>query len=293
MLKNDLGDRLILFGGPLPTAEPERLIGLIRDLGFNNIGLVQGYGEFLLEKIIENSGSLEQVEGVWSWQNGKMTEGFLQRFSNEQMARLPFLNPRYNTFYQLYFKKYLDGSLKEKAGLDTLYFAQGLDTNHGCPFNCSYCSVHIFGHRISEYSPQRVCDELEKIAKETGFFIFTFTNSNLMFLRRQWIIDFCNELVRRGMHHYISWSGYHHPNTINLLSVEDFRLMKKAGCDQIVVGIQSVQPEILRLFNRHESTYEVFRQIREKTAVADLELVIDYIRSVPGDLKQVEEFYYW
>jgi radical SAM superfamily enzyme YgiQ (UPF0313 family) len=321
ILRSDLNGRLILFGGPLPTAAPEKLLNLFAELGFGNLGLVQGYGEFLLEKIIDNSNDLSTIDGVWSYQNGVMNKGRLQRFSGEQMASLPFLNPKYNTFYQRYYKPFIEGAAgggvpeggknsyggvpeggradggspadgRPAVNIDTLYVAQGLDTNHGCPFNCSYCSVHIFGHAISEYSPQRVCDELEKQARETGFFMFTFTNSNLMFLRRDWIIEFCNEIIKRNMHEYISWSGYHHPNTINLLSVDDFKLLKKAGCDQIVVGIQSVEPKILEVFNRHAATYEIFKQITEKTAAADLELVIDYIRGVPGeDLSIVSEFY--
>ena len=178
------------------------------------------------------------------------------------------------------------------SGLDTIYTAQGLDVNHGCPFNCSYCSVHIFGHQVSEYPPERVCDELEYLARETGFFMFTFTNSNLLFLRRDWVAVFCEEILKRKMDHYLSWSGYHHPNTINLLSVEDFKLLKKAGCDQIVVGIQSVDPKVLELFNRPANTYKTFKEIVEKTAEAGLELVIDYIRGVPGEnLEIVEGFY--
>lgn len=290
--KEALKNRLVLFGGPLPTAAPEQLIEMLKNLGFNNLGLVQGYGELVLEQIILKRDRLSEVEGVWSWQHNVMTKGSLQRLSDEQMAALPFLNPKYNTFYQQYFKPYVEGAQGADFSLDTIFFAQGLDCNHGCPFNCSYCSVHIFGHKINEYTPQRVCDELEYLARETGFFMFTFTNSNLMFLRREWILDFCNELIKRGMHSYLSWSGYHHPNTINLLTVDDFKLLKKAGCDQIVVGIQSVEPKILEIFNRHKSTYQLFKEIRRKTAEADLELVIDYIRGVPGeDIDLVEDFY--
>jgi len=77
-----------------------------------------------------------------------------------------------------------------------------------------------------------------------------------------------------------------------LLSTDELKLMKKAGCDQIVVGIQSVDPKVLELFNRPANTYKIFKEIRKKTAEAGLELVIDYIRGIPGeDLGIVEEFY--
>jgi radical SAM superfamily enzyme YgiQ (UPF0313 family) len=282
----------LLFGGPLPTAEPEKTMRFIKELGYHNIGLVQGYGEFALEKIMRSPWNITAINGVWAYQNGRESKGSLQRFTSEEIKKIPLLNPRFNTFYQLYYKPFLEGQPNKDLPIDTLYAAQGLDVNHGCPFNCSYCSVHIFGHAISEYTPQRVCDELQSLAKQTGFFMFTFTNSNLLFLRKQWLVDFCNEIIHRKMHHYLSWSAYHHPNTINLLSTTELRLMKKAGCDQIVIGIQSVDPKILELFNRPKATYKIFKEIRAKAAEADLELVIDYIRGVPGEnLDIVEEFY--
>jgi len=291
-IKPEYGKRPVLFGGPLPTAEPEKTVRLVRELGYENIGLVQGYGEFALEKIMRSPQDMASIDGVWSYGNGRESRGALQRFTPEETKKIPLLNPRFNTFYQLYYRPFLEGNAEEDLPIDAIFTAQGLDVNHGCPFNCSYCSVHIFGNSVSEYSPERVCDELETLAKETGFFMFTFTNSNLLFLRREWLTSFCNEIIGRNMHHYLAWSGYHHPNTINLLSVDDLKLIKKAGCDQIVVGIQSVDPKVLELFNRPKATYKIFKEIREKTAAADLELVIDYIRGVPGeDLEIVEEFY--
>jgi radical SAM superfamily enzyme YgiQ (UPF0313 family) len=297
LIRGQYGDRPMLFGGPLPTAEPQKVVDLVKSLGYSNIGLVQGYGEFALEKIMRSPQKLHDIDGIWSYSNGRATSGRLQRFSPEETKKIPLLDPRFNTFYQLYYKPFLEGhtaegDTPEDLPVDALYTAQGLDVNHGCPFNCSYCSVHIFGNAVSEYTPQRVCDELETLAKETGFFMFTFTNSNLLFLRKEWLREFCNEIIGRNMHHYLAWSGYHHPNTINLLSEDDFALMKEAGCDQIVVGIQSVDPKVLELFNRPKATYKIFREIRKKTAGAGLELVIDYIRGVPGeDLDIVDAFY--
>lgn len=294
-ISKKLKNKLILFGGPLPTAMPRKVLELMQQTGLQNLGLIQGYGEFKLEEILNNQTNLSEIEGVWSLQNDKLTEGTLQRFTSEQMESLPLLNPTYNTFYQNYYKPFQDSQSNNQSSefsLDMIYSAQGLDTNHGCPFNCSYCSVHIFGHQMSEYTPKRVCDELEHTAKETGIFMYTFTNSNLLFLRREWGIDFCNEIIKRNLHEYITWSAYHHPNTINLLSTEDLKLLKKAGCDQIVIGIQSVEPKILQLFNRHPKTYEIFKEIQQKTSKADLELVIDYIRGIPGeDVEIAGEFY--
>jgi radical SAM superfamily enzyme YgiQ (UPF0313 family) len=290
-IKEQLKNKLIVLGGPLPTSVPRKVMEQIMQLGFKNLALIQGYGEKKLLEVMDRQSELEQIEGVWSFQNENLKEGNLQRLSNEEMAELPLLNPQYNTFYKQYYEPFIRGE-NSSATLDMLYAAQGLDTNHGCPFNCSYCSVHVYGHRITQYAPARVCDELENISEKTGFFMYTFTNSNLLFIKRDWIIEFCHEIIKRNLHHYITWSGYHHPSTINLLSTDDLKLIKKSGCDQIVIGIQSVEPRILHLFNRHPSTYKQLKEINAKTKEAGLELVIDYIRGIPGeDLQIVEEFY--
>jgi len=286
-----LEGKLVVFGGPLATAMPREVLETFSSIGLKNLALVQGYGEFKLDEILENLSDIDGLEGVWSYDGHHIHEGSLQRLTSAQMSSLPLLNPDYNTFYQLFYKPFQEQE-NSPFTIDMIYSAQGLDTNHGCPYNCSYCSVHIFGNKISEYSPQRVCEEMENMAQKTGVFMFTFTNSNLLFLKKEWLLAFCNEIIKRKINHYATWSGYHHPLTLNLLSAKEYRLMKEAGCDQIVVGIQSVEPEILKKFNRLPNTYEIFKKINAAVREAGLELVIDYIRGVPGEnTDTIEEFY--
>ena len=120
--------------------------------------------------------------------------------------------------------------------------------------------------------------------------MFTFTNSNVMFYDEQWIKEFCQEIIGRGMNEYISWAAYHHPSIIAKLPESTFNLMRKAGSDSIVFGIQSFDEKILKTFLRPLNTRELTEVIREKTRVAKQYLVVDYITGVPGEnLDIIEE----
>jgi len=292
IVSDKLEDVVIFLGGPLPSAEPMRILDVFKEFGINNMGLVQGYGEFLLTKALKNLTNLKDITGLWSWQKNKLTIGNLQRFNSFELDKLPFLNPKFNTFYQTVFKSCLENNNLGKFSQDMVFSALGLDVNQGCAYSCSYCSVPAFGRVIAEYKPQRVVDEIQQISTETGIFMYTFTNSNILFYSRLWILMFCNELLRRRMNEYIHWTGYHHPLILNKLEVDDFKLIKKAGCDELVLGIQSVEKNICKLFNRPENSFEILKEINIKAKEARLRLVIDYITDVPGEnLEIIDQFY--
>jgi hypothetical protein len=128
------------------------------------------------------------------------------------------------------------------------------------------------------------------LANEAGFFMFTFTNSNIMFYSEDWITDFCQEIIGRGMNDYLNWTAYHHPITLANLPTSIYHMMRKAGSDTIVFGVQSFEEKILKTFLRPFNTPELTKAIREKTREASQELTIDYITGVPGeDLDTIEE----
>lgn len=293
-LKNELKDKPIFFGGPLATASPAEVLVSIRELEYKNLGLIAGYGEFLLERALQDLDKLSAVKGLWSWQRRALTRGSVQRFSSAELDQLPFLSSKLNSFYELHYEPMLTrGKLGEATQAD-IFQAQGLDVNQGCPFACSYCSAPVYGREVAAYSPKRVVDEIQKIAEATGFFIFTFTNSNLLFCKRDWVIEFCEEILARGMEDYLNWNGYHHPGTIDLLAVEDLKLLKKAGCEHIVVGVQTVDPTIGKLFNRPAGTRPAIERINTKVKIVGQSLVIDYITGVPGeDTAIIADFFDW
>ncbi len=282
-------DKKVLFGGPLASSEPKKMTELLMESGLQNIGVVEGLGEKITDEILTKK-SLLDVNGLWVYESGHFKEGEKACLTEEEYEKTPFLDLEYNTFYQNYYKPVIDNGDLGNYSMDLIFGPQGLDVNRGCPFNCTYCSVPQYEKKIITYSPKRVVDELEYLAKEAGFFMFTFTNSNIMFYDELWIQEFCREIIGRGMNDYINWTAYHHPSIIAKLPTSDFSLMKKAGSDTIVIGVQSFDEQILKLFMRPLNTKELTKVIRNKTNDSKQYLTIDYITGVPGeDLDVIEK----
>lgn len=302
-LETELKIKPIFFGGPLATAAPREVLEHFGNLGFTKLGLVAGYGEFVLERALRNLEHFEHAEGLWSrvgknfWgftTKSKITVGKIQRLTNTELDALPFLNPELNSFFKLKYEPVLTRGNLGAENQTEIFSAQGLDVNQGCAFACSYCSTPAFGQFVATYSPHRVVDEIQRLAEQTGCFHFTFTNSNVLFYTREWLGEFCKEILRRGMENYLNWNGYHHPNTLDLLSSEDFALMKRAGCEHVVVGVQTIEPKIAELFNRPLDMCTKIESIQRKVKTAGQSLVIDYITGVPGeDWDAIGEFFAW
>ena len=117
--------------------------------------------------------------------------------ANQEFEALPFLNLEHNTFYQNYYKPVIESGDLGEYEMGIIFASQGLDVNRGCPFSCTYCSVPQYEEQLISFSPKRVVDELEYLALEAGFFMFTFTNSNIMFYQPEWIREFCREIIGR------------------------------------------------------------------------------------------------
>ncbi len=287
--KEAIKDKKLLFGGPLANSEPKKMLELLMESGLERIGVVQGLGEKITDEILQKE-LLTDVHGLWAFDNGHQKDGEKVALTQEEYEATPFLDLKYNTFYQQYYKPVMEAKDLGKYSMEIIFGSQGLDVNRGCPFNCTYCSVPQYERKLITYSPKRVVDELEYLAKEAGFFMFTFTNSNIMFYDEAWITEFCQEIMGRGMNDYLNWTAYHHPITLAKLPTSIYHMMKKAGSDTIVIGVQSFEEKILKTFLRPINTPELTKIIREKTREAGQELTIDYITGVPGeDLDIIEE----
>jgi len=283
-----LNNKKLLFGGPLPNSEPKKMLELLIENGLRNIGLVQGFGEKITDEILSKN-RLSEITGLWAFEDGKVQRGSKVSLTQSEFDELPFLDLEHNTFYQNYYKPVLESGDLGDFSMGIIFGSQGLDVNRGCPFNCTYCSVPQYEEKLITFSPKRVVDELEYLANEAGFFMFTFTNSNIMFYQKEWIQEFCREIIGRGMEDYINWTAYHHPSIISRLDVSDYNLMRKAGSDTIVFGVQSFEEKILKLFLRPLDTPQLTRIIRDKTNQAKQELTVDYITGVPGENLDVIE----
>ena len=162
IIRKVLPDSLIVVGGPNATTMPEYLFERAPELDF----LCLGDGENAMLDIIRFSkGEIKknEISNVMFIQNNK-TIKTMSRVLIENLDELGSLN--YNL---VKLEKYFE---LEKNGIFARnkfeYFdadrSVSLITSRGCPYKCSFCSIHIHaGKKYRRYSVSHILDHLEDL----------------------------------------------------------------------------------------------------------------------------------
>ncbi len=160
----------------------------------------------------------------------------------------------------------------------------------GCPFQCTFCAGFLVsGRRIRYRSIKNLVDEIEMLHIKYGINEIHLEDDNFS-MKRQYVVDFCNELLNRGID--ISWQC---PNGVRLdtLDSELIDLMKKSGLYAVSVGIESGSDRILKDMKKNLSK----ETIKEKIKLIDkagLDVIGFFILGYPGetldDINQTIDF---
>lgn len=114
--------------------------------------------------------------------------------------------------------------------------------SRGCPFHCTFCgSRNITGYMVRFRSPDNVLEELIFLKKNYNLQEFQIIDDNFT-AKKKIVLEFCRKLIDK--HLDLIWTC---PNGIRLdtLDKEIVEMMKKAGCYEVSVGIESGSQKIL------------------------------------------------
>jgi radical SAM superfamily enzyme YgiQ (UPF0313 family) len=119
-------------------------------------------------------------------------------------------------------------------------------SSRGCPFQCNYCSK-VDGNHYRSRSVGRVMGDIRRIVEDFGFDHFMIQD-DLFFVKKQRVMDFCEELA--GFGKPLSWSTV---SRIDLLDEEMIDALDHVGLRAIGVGIESGSQKMLDLMNKRLS----------------------------------------
>ncbi|MBU4274622.1 B12-binding domain-containing radical SAM protein [Patescibacteria group bacterium] len=128
-----------------------------------------------------------------------------------------------------------------------------LISSRGCYGNCTFCPQNAFkcknpGPRWRGRGPENVVDEMENINRDYNIGMFKFNDDNIFGpgeTGRERVIGICEEIIRRGVK--VSLMAY---CRINDIEHKVMALMRKAGFERLLVGIESTVPAILREYKK-------------------------------------------
>ena len=172
--------------------------------------------------------------------------------------------------------------------------------SRGCYGICTFCSNQAFertsiGSNWRGRNPVDMVDEIEGLKRAHGVKVFKFNDPNLFgpgLNGRQHVVDICNEIIGRNIGD-LHLMGFCRSNDIDL---EVAQLMRRAGFERVLIGIESANSTVLRLFRKGESlrtirqSIDILRQVgigivpgfmifNPYTTIETLEVDIDFLET--------------
>lgn len=155
----------------------------------------------------------------------------------------------------------------------------GVIIGRGCPYRCLFCYKGVWGTSVRFRSPQNVLQEIELYIDRFEVRDFRFYDDAITF--PGWDLKgFCETIIERKLD--ISWNCW---SRVNDVSEEKLRLMKKAGCYHIKLGIEFGTEKALKLARKGANLEQARRTVGlcKKTGI---ECKGSFIFGIPGETKE-------
>jgi len=159
-------------------------------------------------------------------------------------------------------------------------------TSRGCPFPCTFCSATLrqsYGRKFRGHSAERVVDDMLRLHLDHGVDAF-YTIDDVFSLNRQRVVDICHGLIKHN--HRIHWTIQTRGDLIDL---DLLKLMKKAGCVGVKMGIESGVDRILKIIRKNATRDQLLEAARD-CQEAGLSLTTYYMVGHPSETRaEMEE----
>ena len=157
----------------------------------------------------------------------------------------------------------------------------------GCPFTCSFCSQWKFWRDYRVRDPIKVVDEIETLVDEhdVGFFILADEEPTI---HRKKFIQFCEELIRRGLPERVKW-GINTRVTDILRDEKLLPLYRKAGLVHVSLGTEAATQLKLDQFNKEtrvDDNRRAIKLLRDADIFVEAQFIVGLDNETPETLEE-------
>jgi radical SAM superfamily enzyme YgiQ (UPF0313 family) len=256
-------DKPVILGGWHPSLLPEQTLAA----EFVDI-VVRGQGEEAMLEVVDRirqGESLAGIEGVGYKENGRLV-------FNEPRELRPLSEMPPKAYHLADFDAY-----ERVCGRRWAMYISSL----ACPYNCSFCTnAGVYSRQWNALEPEQVAEETTDLARRYGLELLWVVDDNfLVDLKRA--VAVAEGIARRGVR--FDWSIQATTNLVARLSVDELKLLRRAGLSQICHGAESASPKVLKLMNKDFQELETVRTTAEKCTAAGIRPSFNIIFGFPGE----------
>ena len=154
-------------------------------------------------------------------------------------------------------------------------------SSRGCSWNCSFCSSpYLYEHKVRFRNAFNIYREIRQLKKEynTNYFIF---EDDMLTIDKERLLCICFALKDLD----IRWRAM---IRVKPLDKEMLQAMKDAGCDEVAVGVESFDNNVLKALNKGTTVKDNIKALEMIHSVGIKIRLLLMIRT-PGQTKETME----
>lgn len=268
LIRGRLPDVRIVMGGVYPSTQPELALKSSADY------VVVGDGENAFAQILDAAPG-ERIAGVYTpADRGRTSFPSAKWVGDLNSMPLPdFDIPHIDDYFNV--------SPRARTGTRTA----ALVTSRGCPYECTFCSVHpTAGFKFRRQSTDYVIDQIEILNRKYGVTSLEIEDDNFT-LKPKRAMEILEGIIRmneKGAN--LSWRT---PNGVRIdtLSDQAMALIKRSRCTELTLALEHGDQEMVSTFMKKRLDLDVAYDVMSLAAKHQVNTNIFIIVGYPGETR--------
>lgn len=161
-------------------------------------------------------------------------------------------------------------------------------SSRGCPFGCSFCSEKLLFKKVKRHSPRYILEQIKYLISRYDTKSFVFCDS-LINSSNQWLSEFCQLLIKDNLN--ITWEAQF--RITKDFDIEIAKLMKRSGCYNLFIGLESASNKVLTAMNKGfsaDDAIDCFKKLKQAELHFEISLITGYPKESQEDFNQTLNF---
>jgi radical SAM superfamily enzyme YgiQ (UPF0313 family) len=150
-----------------------------------------------------------------------------------------------------------------------------------CPYNCAYCTNNaVYGRKWNGLDPEQVVAETTDLVTRYRLQLLWIVDDNFLVDKERALL-IAEGLVNRGVK--FDWSIQASTNLVARFSVDELKLLHRAGLSQVAQGAETGSPKMQKLMNKEFQKLETIYAAADKLTKAGIRPSFNMIFGFPGE----------